>query len=62
MWEKLGEPDTTVYVAAGGGIVGIAATETARANDGDGPILPEAVHISMVSVDSGCQRRVLAGC
>lgn len=55
--EKLCEPGTTVYVADDDGIVGMVAAEAARADDGHGAVLPEAIHISMVFVAPASQRQ-----
>jgi ribosomal protein S18 acetylase RimI-like enzyme len=55
--EKLGERGTTVYVADENGIVGMVATEARRADDGQGPVLPELLHISMVFVTPTSQRQ-----
>ncbi len=57
MWEKLAEPGTTVYVADERGMVGMVAAEPGRADDGQGVVLPELVHISMVFVTPGSQRQ-----
>ena len=57
MWEKLGEPGTTVYIADEDGVVGMVAAEPGRADEGHGVVLPELTHISMVFVTPASQRQ-----
>lgn len=54
--EKLQEPTAMPYVASDSAdIVGIALFEPCREDDGQGAIVPAALHISMVFVDPDSQ-------
>lgn len=56
--EKLLEPTAVSYVAANNaGILGMALLEPCRADDGAGPVVPDALHISMVFIDPESQRQ-----